>query len=310
MGTEKEKILEVENLSVLIKERFLVKDASFSMLKGDCLGIIGEESSGKTSLIKAITGSLPISDGKVYVCGQDIQEHPAILLKTGISLDPPVFFKFQTVMQNMEYLCSLSGHFNRKKVIDVLNKFHLADKMKKKVLFMSYYEKKLMALALAFINEPALLILDEPFKSLPVANVQQIKHYVQELRENGTSLIITSKNYDSIEDMCDNYMFMAERRITQILPRKECEKYSTAKTFAFVAVKYPHYCGKLVKNEFNLDVKLFGKKVLFEADEDTTADVVKFLTKSKLAVYSAGYLNRKSEKILANLTPYFKEDRD
>lgn len=305
---ENEIVLRVENLSVLIKERFLVKDASFSMAKGDCLGIVGEDGSGKTSLIKTITGSLPISDGKVQICGQDIQEHPEVLFKTAISLDPPVFFKFQTLMQNMEYLCALSGHFDRQKVLNVLNKFHLADKMKKKVLFMSYYEKKLMALALAFINEPTLLILDEPFKSLPVANVQNIKRYIQELRENGTTLIITSKNYDGIEDMCDNYMFMADRKITEILPRKECEKYSTAKTFAFVSVKYPHYCGKLIKNEFNLDVKLFGKKVLFEADEDTTAEVVKFLTKSKLAVYSAGYLNRKSEKILANLAPYFKEN--
>ena len=65
-------ILEIKNLSVLVNERFLVKNVSLSMSEEDCMGIIGEDHSGKTSLIKTITGSLPISDGEVYLFGKDI----------------------------------------------------------------------------------------------------------------------------------------------------------------------------------------------------------------------------------------------
>ena len=306
---ENKSILVVENLSVLIKERFLVNDVSFSMHQGECLGIVGEDGSGKSSLIKAISGSLPISDGTVTIDGHDIKQDPSILLQVGICLDPPVFFKFQSLMENMQYLCSLSGHNDKQRILEVLNKFNLLEKKNKKVYSLSFYERKLMAIALAFINQPKLLIIDEPFKGLPIQSVQIISKYIQQLRQNGTTIIVTSKNYDSLEDQCDRYMFLVDRKVKEILPRKACEQFSTTKTYAFVQVKYPHYCGKLIAEQFNINVKLFGKRVLFDADEDLTADIVKFLTKEKLSIYGAGYLNKKGERILANLTPYFKEKK-
>lgn len=305
---ENEIILEVKNLSVLIKDRFLVQDASFSLKKGSCLGIVGEDQSGKTSLIKTISGSLPISDGTVIFDGKDIKENPEAIRNIGICLDPPVFFKFQSVMDNMIYLSSLAGTTDKEKINRVLEKFHLENKKKKKVLHLSYYEKKLMALALAFVNEPKLLILDEPFKSLPLKSAKTIARYIEELLQKGTTVIITSRNYEQIEDECDEYIFMQDRKITKILNQKECEKYSKTKPCAFIKVKYPHYCGKLVINNFHLKVKILGKRVVFEADESTTAEVVRFFTKAKLPVYGAGYLTRKSEKIFASLTPFFKEE--
>lgn len=305
---DEQKVLVVDDLSILIKERFLVKNVSFSLDQGNVLGIVGEDKSGKTSLIKALVGSMPISDGKIYIYGQDIQENPGVLNEVGICLDPPVFFKFQSVLENIKYLSSLTGKYNKQKVFDVLEKFHLKDKANKKVKALSFYERKLMALALAFINEPKLLILDEPFKSLPVKSIQKIGDYIQELREKGISIIMTAKKYDSLENRCDLYMFMADRHIVEILPRKDCEKYSNSRTYAFVEVKYPHYCGKLIMQQFGFKVKLMGKRVLFEADEEKTADIVKFFTRNKLSVYGAGYINSKSERIFASLTPYFKEN--
>ena len=166
-----------------------------------------------------------------------------------------------------------------------------------------------MALALAFITEPTLLILDEPFKNLPDSSIKIIDRYLDELKSKGVTLILTSKTYDQIEDDCDNYLFMQDRKIVNILTAKECEEKTVVKSCAFIQVKYPHYCGKLVMENFNLKVKLLGQKVVFEANEDTTAEIVKFFTKAKLSVYNAGYLSRKSEKIFANLAPYFKEER-
>ena len=306
---ENNTILEVKNVSVLMKDRFLVQDASFSLEKGSCLGIIGEDQSGKTSLIKAISGSLPISDGQVLFDGVDIQESPDVLKNINICLDPPVFFKYQSVYDNISFLLSLAGDVSRKKIMAVLDRFHLSSKKNKKVYSLSYYEKKLMALALAFITEPTLLILDEPFKNLPEVSIRTIDMYLEELRSKGVTLILTSQNFEQLEDECDNYLFMQDRKVVNILSASECEEKSDIKPFAFVKVKYPHYCGKLIMENFNLKVKLLGQKVVFEANEDTTAEIVKFFTKTKLSVYSAGYLTRKSEKIFANLAPYFKEDK-
>ncbi|MGN1200949.1 MAG: ATP-binding cassette domain-containing protein [Candidatus Caccovivens sp.] len=301
-------ILEVKNLTVMIKERFLVQNASFAMHKGDCIGIVGEDKSGKTSLLKAISGSLPISDGQVLIDGKDILEDKSALSEVNICLDPPVFFKFQTVFNNLQYLSMLKGDVDKEQIIKVLNQFGLAHKMKRRVLFLSYFEKKLMALALAFLTEPKLLLLDEPFKGLPADKIKELKEDISLISSRGTSVIISSRHLEHLEDVCKNFIFMEDRRIKEILSLKDCEKYSTHTTYAFVSVKYPHYCGKLIQDNFNLDVKLYGKKVLFIADEDQTAEIVKFFTQNRIAVYKAGYLSRKSEKIFADLAPYFKEE--
>lgn len=303
---EKEVILDIKNLSVLTNERFLVKNVSFSVEEGDCVGIIGEDHSGKTSLIKTITGALPISDGQIHLFGKDIAKHPNSI-DIGLCLDPPVFFKYQTVMQNFVYLCSLSGKVDKQKILFALNKFNLAHKMKKYVFFLSYYEKKLMALALAYINRPKLMILDEPFKGLPSSSIQDMKDYIAELQENGTHVLIASRYYSPIENICNKFIFMEGRTVKSILNHEQCEKYSNENTFAFIEVKYPHYCGKLIIQKFGLDVKIFGRKILFEADEALTAEIVKFFTKNRISVHKAGYLNKKHERIFANLTPYFKE---
>lgn len=303
-------ILEIKNVSVLIKDRFLVKNISFSLQSGDCFGIIGADHSGKTSLIKVISGSLPITEGQILIDDTDLATNPKIVQKVGICLDPPVFFKYQTVFDNMKYLAMLSGIDDKEKIINILNKFHLADKMKTRVFFLSYFEKKLMALALAFLIEPILLLLDEPFKSLPPNQVEDIRKYIHEIRKNGTAVLISSQNLESIEYDCDKFIFMENKSIKEILTQEECEKFSKNLTYAFVKVKYPHYSGKLIKENFNLDVKILEKRVLFEGDENVTAEIVRFLTKNKINIHKAGYLNKKSEKILANLTPYFKEEEE
>ncbi len=305
---EKEKILDIKNLTVLVNERFLVKNVTLSMEEGDCLGIIGEDHSGKTSLIKTITGSLPISDGEVFLLGRDVAKNQRDVGDVGLCLDPPVFFKYQTVMQNFLYLCSLSGKVDKQKILFALNKFNLAHKMKSYVIFLSYYEKKLMALALAYINRPKLMILDEPFKGLPSASIQDMKDYIAELQENGTHVIIASRYYSPIESICNKFVFMEGRTVKSTLNHEQCEKYSQENTFAFIQVKYPNYCGKMIMQQFGIDVKILGKKILFEADEDLTTEIVKFFTKNKISIHKAGYLNKAHERIFANLTPYFKED--
>ncbi len=305
---ENEVILNVKDLSVLSNESFLVKNVSFSMSKGECIGIIGEDHSGKTSLIKTLTGSLPISDGEVVLFGKDIVKNPRVTREVAICADPPVFFKYQTVMNNFVYLCSLSGKVDKQKILFALNKFNLAHKMRRRVLFLSFYEKKLMSLALAYINRPKIMILDEPFKGLPQRSIQDMKDYIAELRENGTQVIICSRYYTTINKICDKFLFMEGRTIKSVLNYEQCEKYCHENTFAYIKVKYPQYCGKLIMEKFGIDVKILGKKVLFEADESLMTEIVKYFTRNKISIHKAGYLNKPYERIFANLTPYIKEN--
>ena len=302
------KILEVKNLSVLIKERFLVKNVSFSLEKGKSLAVIGEDRSGKTSLLKAIDGALPISQGQIFIDGKDIKLDRSVLSDVGICLDPPMFFKYQSVFENMKYLTMLCDKYDKSKIEDALKKVNLLEKAKTKVLFLSYFEKKLISLALAFLTKPKLLLLDQPFKTLPAKETEQIKNWIKELQKNGTTVIISSTKYENVSDFCDEFVFMEHRRLVKILSNSECEKFSTEKTYAFVEVKYPHFAGKAIIDQFGLDVKLLQRKLVFEADEDKTAEIVKYLSGQKIKIFKAGFLHNKAEKIFAELAPFFKKE--
>jgi len=301
-------VLEVKNLSVIIKERFLVKNAYFTMRKGECWGVLGEDKSGKTSLIKAVSGSLPINAGQVFVLGKDIFYDKKVLSKVSTCFEPPVFFKYQTVYDNMKYISTLNENCSKEKIIKTLNRFGIAHKMNTRVLFLPHYEKKLMSLALGFLTEPEILLLDEPFKNLPEEALKQVKKAIKEVRAKGTSVIITTRNFETIENECDKYVLMEEREIKKILTSEDCSNLSSMKTYSFIKVKYPHYAGKLIIKNFDIEVKILDRRVLFEANEDLTAQIVRFIAKNNIAIYNAGYLNRKSEKIFAELTPYYKEE--
>ncbi len=302
-------LLSVNNVSVLIKDRFLVKNVSFSLPQGECYGVVGEDKSGKTSLLKVISGSLPISQGQIFIDGQDVTSTPVAFTKTRVCLDPPVFFKFQTVLNNLQYLSLLNGHKDKKEILAVLKKFNLDHKAKSRVVFLSYYEKKLMALAFAFLTNPKILLLDEPFKNLPQNQVKEVKTHIKELQENGSSVMISSQAIENLQENCSKIIFMEDRSIKKILTNDQCDKFLSEKEWAFVKVKYPNYAGQLLMKEQKLKVKIIGKKVLFDADETKTAEIVRFLTINKIELYSAGILKQKTEKIFASLTPFFKEEK-
>ncbi len=304
-----ENVIEIKNLSVIIKDRFLVKNIYLTLHKGECVGVLGEDKSGKTSLIKAISGSLPIKPGQAFIFGEDIFYNKKVLTKVSTCLDPPIFFKYQTVMDNIEYISSLSENKSKQKIVDVLQKFGLEKEKDTRVMFLPYYQKKLMALALAFLTEPEILLLDEPFKNLPERYLKIVKDAIKTARKNGATVIITSKNIELLEDECDRFVFMEERVIKSILQKEDVEEITEENSYAFIKVKYPHYVGKLLIDNYELKVKILGRRVIFKADEDEVAKMVRFITKHNLAIYGAGYITRKAEKIFAELTPYFKEEK-
>lgn len=304
-----EKVIEAKNLSVIIKDRFLVKNVYLSLKKGECVGVLGEDKSGKTSLIKAISGSLPIAPGQAFILGEDIYYNKKVLTKVSTCFDPPIFFKYQTVFDNLQYISSLSENKSKKKIKDVLKKFGLEKQMNTRIMFLPYYQKKLMALALAFLTEPEILLLDEPFKNLPTEYLKIVKDAIRSARAKGTTVIITAQNIEQLENECSRFVFMEDRGIKSILNKEDVEDITEEISYAFIKVKYPHYVGKLLMDNFDIKVKLLDKRVLFEASEDEVAKMVKFITRQSLSIYAAGYLTRKTEKILAELTPYFKEEK-
>lgn len=306
---EKEIVLEAKNLSTAIKERFLIKDVNFSVEKGEIFGIFGEDGSGKTSLIKAFVGAMPISDGQALVFGKDVKENPSVLSNLSIALDPPAFFKFQSVLENVKYLTAFSAEVSDIEILRALRKFGLIKKTKSQVLFLSSVERKMLSFAIASLTRPNILILDEPFKNLPEKQMQVAKYFIEEMHQLGTTLILTSKNLDSIEPICDRIMFMQNREVAKIFSKQDLKLAEEGEGYAFVATKYPHYLGSLLIKDFDLKVKIYQNKVLFDGVERDAVNIVRYASMKKIEIYKAGIITKKSERIFTSLAPYYKEEK-
>lgn len=306
---ENKELLNVKSLSTLIKERFLIQNISFALNKGDIFGIVGEKQSGKTSLLKAIAGALPITEGTIFFDGQDLHKNKKLTSNITISLDPPVFFKYQTVYDNIKFLSSLKGKFNKQKTLEILQIFDLLDKKDEKVRTLTYHEKKKMALALALVTKPKLVLLDEPFKGLNDKYKEEITSKIKELSKIGVGVIITSSAVEDIENLCTRFIFMGERKIKKEMSASELKGFDTQIEYTFIKTKYPNYGGKLLIDNFNKKVKLLGNKILLmDEDDDNVARMIKFLTSKKVIVYSAGKISNKAEQIFASLSSYYKEE--
>ncbi len=306
---ENDIVLEAKNLSIAIKERFLTKNVSFSVQKNEIFGIFGEDGSGKSSLIKAFVDAMPITDGHALIFGRDIKENPEVLSNINISLDPPAFFKYQTVLENIRYLTAFSVQVSDIEILRALRKFGLIKKAKSLVFALTQAEKKLLSIAITSLSRPNILILDEPFKNLPDDKVDIVKDFIKEKHKQGATIILTSKKLETIESLCDRIMFMENRVIVKTFSKQELSSAQEGNEYAFVSTKYPHYLGTLLIQNFNLKVKIYQNRVLFDGNEKDTINVVRFASMNKIEIYKAGIITKKSEKIFANLAPYFKEEK-
>lgn len=310
----KEELLRVENLSVLVNKKFLVQDVSLSLNKGEILGIVGKNSSGKTSLIKAIVRALPISEGEVYFDGKvvykDKQEiDSSYVADINTALDPPMFYKWQTVLENIKFIANFKTNYSQKEVYELLKEFDLFKKRHTRVMKLTYFEKKKMSLLLCLISSPKLIILDEPFRGLEDDTITKFKHKLQALVAHGTGVLIVSNDFKNMKAMCSNVLFMENRQIKTSLDAKEISKFKRLDNYTYIRTKYPHYAAQLIKNCYRIGVKIMGNRVLLmNATEEQVSSIIRFLTDKKFIIYDIGQLTNEAEEIFASLTPNFREE--
>ena len=180
-----------------------------------------------------------------------------------------------------------------------------------KVLRLNFYEKKKMAIALTFITDARVYILDEPFKGVDEEFSLNLKKFLRQLAKKGGSVILTSESADSLTDVCDTFLLLANRTVDAIMPNENVVNFVDEENYTFIETPYPNYAGKLLRDEKGLEVKLLNNKVLLtDCDEEECAKLITFLTEKKIEVKSAGTLTDKTEQIFASLAPKLPQEEN
>ena len=184
--------------------------------KGEICGIVGRNGSGKTVLFKSICGLVKLNSGEITVNGYVIGKDVSIIKNAGVIIEEPGLLRYKSGMKNLEYLYMINNKLDRKYLMTVMEKVGLDPKSRKKVGKYSMGMRQRLAIGQAIMENPEILILDEPMNGLDNHGVEDMRKIFLELKNIGKTILLASHNREDIDVLCDKVYEMDRGELKQI----------------------------------------------------------------------------------------------
>ena len=218
-----EETIVINNLSKEFKNTLAVKNISFKINKGKIIGLLGPNGSGKSTTIGMMLGLIKPSSGTVLVSGQNMENNRTNVLEKMNFISPYIELpKKLSVEENLKVYGRLYGVKNLKDKISTLKeKLNLTEFRKRKTGELSSGQKNRVSLAKALVNDPEILLLDEPTASLDPDVGDYIRTYIEDYASNnGATVLLASHNMNEVERLCDEVMMMKKG---EIIDKGKCD---------------------------------------------------------------------------------------
>lgn len=206
----------VENLSLTIKEHEILKSVSHSFEDGKIHGLIGRNGSGKTMLMKCICGFVHPTAGTVSIAGKVIGKDCDFPDNVGLIIETPGFIPYYSGFRNLKLLAQLNRKIDNDRIKSVMQQVGLNPNLKLHVKKYSLGMRQRLGLAQAIMENPDLLVLDEPMNGLDKDGVKDMRSYLLELKKQGKTILIASHNSEDIKLLCDTVCEMDKGVLTAV----------------------------------------------------------------------------------------------
>ncbi|HKA09751.1 MAG TPA: ABC transporter ATP-binding protein [Candidatus Dormibacteraeota bacterium] len=189
-----------------------VRGVSFDVRRGEVFGLLGPNGAGKTTILEMVEGMLPIDRGSVTVDGIDVAVEPArVRRRIGISLQKTAFFERLTLAELLRLFADIYG--GRARVDRLLERVGLHEMASRQVKTLSGGEQQRFAVAVALVNDPPLLFLDEPSTGLDPHARRELWELIEFLRLEGRSIVLTTHYMEEAQHLCDRVAILNAGRI-------------------------------------------------------------------------------------------------
>ena len=210
-------VLDVRNIIAgYVPDLPILREVSIMVKSGSVNVVIGPNGAGKSTLIKAIVGLVPVSEGSIFLRGQEIDiVKPHLIAKHGISYLPQSdnIFRTLTVRQNLELALRNSGKNADLRLSELLEQFPiLCDKLKEKAGALSGGQRQFLAVAMAISTDPDIILMDEPSAGLAPKAAQDILELLRDLTSSGVSILLVEQNVNQALRLADYCYILAEGR--------------------------------------------------------------------------------------------------
>lgn len=200
--------IQVNDIVLRFKKDILLDHVSYQCEQGKIHGIVGRNGSGKTLLMKCICGFIRPNEGHIYVRNKEIGKDIDFTPDTGIIIETPGFIPYYSSYRNLKVLAAINNRISRKDIENAMYQVGLDPTMKKRVATYSLGMRQRLGIAQAIMEDPSLIILDEPFNGLDKHGVEEMREYFLSLKKKGKTILLTSHNTEDIEYLCDTVVEM------------------------------------------------------------------------------------------------------
>lgn len=209
-------MVKIENLRKTFREEEVLKGINCEFQRGKTYAVIGNNGSGKSVLFKCICGFLTPTEGKITVDGKQIGKDVDFPESIGLIIENPGFIPQISGFKNLRLLAGIRRCVTDEQIKEVIRKVGLDPSSKKAVAKYSMGMKQRLGIAQAIMEDPDLLILDEPFNGLDKKGVEEIRSLLMERKEKGKTILLTSHNSEDITLLADHVWEMDAGRMTKV----------------------------------------------------------------------------------------------
>ena len=265
-------ILKCSNLNKSFGRKKILNNVSLSLEEGDVLGFIGPNGAGKTTTIKLILGLQSIDSGTVTICGYDIKkEFTKAIKNVGGIIESPDMYLYLSGYDNLKLIANLYG-VSKEKIDEVVKLVGLEKRIYDKVSKYSLGMRQRLGIAASLLNDPKLLILDEPTNGLDPEGNKQIRNLILKLSKKGIAILVSSHALSELESIVNKVVIIQKGSIVETSTLEEVKRSKNSYyIFEVDKIKDLDNIEKISENSFKVNInreeipefinKLIDKKI-------------------------------------------------
>ena len=208
--------IKLENVTKRFGEATILYNINAEFESGKIHGLIGRNGSGKTMLMKCLCGFVPVTSGHIYIRGEEMKKNFDTPDRIGVIIETPGFLPSYSAYKNLRFLADIHGRISKQDIYNVIQRVGLDPKSSKPVGKYSLGMRQRLGLAQAIMEDPDILILDEPMNGLDKDSVSDMRSYLQGLKEQGKTILLASHSTEDISALCDTVREMDKGILTAV----------------------------------------------------------------------------------------------
>lgn len=210
-------VLSVQNLKKRIGRKWIIKDVTFDVKPGEIFGFLGPNGAGKTTTIRMLVDLIKPTEGKIKVCGYDVNRDPERALKyVGSIVENPEVYTYLTGWENLEHFARMQPGVDNDRIQEVVDIVRLDQRIHDKVRTYSLGMRQRLGIAQALLGRPRLLILDEPTNGLDPKGIKELRVFIKQLASEGMAVFVSSHLLSEIQLLCDRVAIISAGRVLAV----------------------------------------------------------------------------------------------